>query len=41
MGKALTLAGLALSRALAWHQGFAQHSYPSKPVRMVVSFAAC
>jgi tripartite-type tricarboxylate transporter receptor subunit TctC len=40
MAKVLPLAVLALSCALAWNQGFAQDSYPSKPVRIVVSFAA-
>jgi tripartite-type tricarboxylate transporter receptor subunit TctC len=40
MAKVLTLAGLALSCALACNPGAAQDSYPSKPVRMVVSFAA-
>src|SRR5258708_15664511 len=40
MGKCLTLGGLALSCALACNQGAAQESYPSKPVRIMVSFAA-
>ena len=40
MTKGLTLAGLALSGALACSPGTAQDSYPSKPVRIVVSFAA-
>ena len=40
MTRVLTLAGLALSCALACDPGAAQESYPSKPVRIVVSFAA-
>jgi tripartite-type tricarboxylate transporter receptor subunit TctC len=40
MVKIPTLAGLALSCALACDQGAAQESYPSKPVRIMVSFAA-
>ena len=40
MTKVLTLAGLALSCALACKLGAAQESYPSKPVRIMVSFAA-
>ena len=32
--------GLALSLALAWHGAGAQESYPSKPIRLMVSFAA-
>jgi tripartite-type tricarboxylate transporter receptor subunit TctC len=40
MTKILKLAGLALSCALACDQGAAQEIYPSKPVRIVVSFAA-
>ena len=40
MTRILILAALALNCALAWNQGFAQESYPSKPIRMVVSFAA-
>ena len=40
MTKVLTLAGLALSCALACSHGAAQESYPSKPVRIMVSFAA-
>jgi len=38
--KVLTLAGLALIGALACNPGAAQESYPSKPVRIMVSFAA-
>ena len=34
------LLGLALSFALACNEGAAQDSYPSKPIRLVVSFAA-
>jgi tripartite-type tricarboxylate transporter receptor subunit TctC len=40
MAKVLTLAVLALSCALAFNKGAAQDSYPSKPVRIMVSFAA-
>jgi tripartite-type tricarboxylate transporter receptor subunit TctC len=40
MRKVLTLAGLALSCALAFDHGAAQETYPSKPVRIIVSFAA-
>jgi tripartite-type tricarboxylate transporter receptor subunit TctC len=40
MTRVLTLAGLALSCALACSHGAAQESYPSKPVRIMVSFAA-
>jgi len=40
MTRVLTLAGLALGCALACDPGAAQESYPSKPVRIVVSFAA-
>jgi tripartite-type tricarboxylate transporter receptor subunit TctC len=36
----LTLAGLALSCLLACNQALAQDGYPSKPVRIMVSFAA-
>jgi tripartite-type tricarboxylate transporter receptor subunit TctC len=36
----LRLAGLALSGLVACNQGLAQDGYPSKPIRMVVSFAA-
>ena len=40
MRKVLSLAGLALSCALAFDHGAAQETYPSKPVRIIVSFAA-
>jgi len=40
MTRVLTLAGLALSCAFACSHGAAQESYPSKPVRIMVSFAA-
>jgi tripartite-type tricarboxylate transporter receptor subunit TctC len=40
MAKVLPLAVLALSCALACNQSAAQESYPSKPVRIMVSFAA-
>jgi tripartite-type tricarboxylate transporter receptor subunit TctC len=40
MAKVLPLAVLALSCALGFNKGAAQDSYPSKPVRVVVSFAA-
>jgi tripartite-type tricarboxylate transporter receptor subunit TctC len=40
MTKLLTVAGLALSSALACSQGAAQEAYPAKPVRIIVSFAA-
>jgi tripartite-type tricarboxylate transporter receptor subunit TctC len=38
--KLAVLAGCALSIALAWAGACAQESYPSKPIRMIVSFAA-
>jgi tripartite-type tricarboxylate transporter receptor subunit TctC len=35
-----SVCGLALGLAFAWHAGLAQDSYPSKPIRLMVSFAA-
>ena len=40
MTPVLRLAGLALSCLLACNRALAQDGYPSKPIRMVVSFAA-
>ena len=40
MAKLLALAGLALTCALGGSNGAAQDNYPSKPVRILVSFAA-
>jgi len=40
MAKLLALAGLALTGALGCGNGTAQDNYPSKPVRILVSFAA-
>ena len=40
MAKLLALAGLALTCALGSGNGSAQDNYPSKPVRILVSFAA-
>jgi tripartite-type tricarboxylate transporter receptor subunit TctC len=40
MAKVVTLAGLILSFTLACHGAIAQDSHPSKPVRIMVSFAA-
>jgi tripartite-type tricarboxylate transporter receptor subunit TctC len=39
MAKLLALAGLALTCALGCGNGTAQDNYPSKPVRILVSFA--
>jgi len=40
MAKVVTLAGLILSFTLACNGAIAQDSHPSKPVRIMVSFAA-